>query len=238
MNGGSLDWNGLPALFPGFEAPGRWLPLLQRHGALLVAASERVRVTAVPPWESVRRQYAESLEVLRIAELSGPVETCADVGSGGGFPGLVMAAVRPGMRVHLVEPFKRRAAFLEEVARELGLRNVTVHAVRAEEAGRGPLRDATALVTARAVAEMRELLEYTAPLTAPGGFMALPKGSSLPEELAAARPAMDALKCELAAIHRMRAEVSELLAVAVIRKMGHTPVRYPRRPGMPGKRPL
>lgn len=238
MTSVALDWSGLPALFPGFEEPERWLPLLERHAALVEAASERVRVTAVPPGELVRRQYAESLEVLRIAELSGPAETCADVGSGGGFPGLVMAAARPGMRVHLLEPLKKRAGFLEEAAKALGLENVTVHAVRAEEAGRGPLRDAIELVTARAVAEMRELLEYTAPLAAPGGLIALPKGSSLPDELAGARPAMEALECELAAIHRMRAEVSERLAVVIVRKVGATAARFPRRPGVPGKRPL
>ncbi len=238
MTPAALAWEALPGLFPGFEEPGRWLPLLKRHAALIDEAVARVRVTAVEAAEAVRRQYAESLELLRIAELEGPAERLADVGSGGGFPGLVTAIVRPGMAVDLVEPLKKRAMLLVQAAAELGLTNVTVHAERAEECGRGALRDRAGVVTARAVAEMRVLLEYTAPLAAPGGLIVLPKGSNLQVELAAAGRALEALDCEVAAIHRMRAGISESLSVVLVRKRGSTPGQYPRRAGMPGKRPL
>lgn len=234
----TIDWDALPGLFPCFESPGRWLPLLQRHAAMVEEAAPRVRVSSVPPAEVVRRQYAESLELLRLAELAGRADCLVDVGSGGGFPGLVVAAVRPGMTVHLVEPLQKRAAFLVDATAALGLGNVLVHAQRAEEAGRGPLRDSSPLVMARAVGGLGELLEYTAPLAAPKGLIALPKGSSLAEEVAVAGPALEALNCEVAAIHRMRLDVSETLGVVVVRKAGPTPERYPRRPGMAAKRPL
>ncbi|KAA0224627.1 16S rRNA (guanine(527)-N(7))-methyltransferase RsmG [bacterium] len=238
VRAGELTWEALPGLFPELNEPGRWLPLLQRHAALVEAAAERVRVTAVGAADAVRRQYAESLELLRIAELAGRAERVADVGSGGGFPGLVVAAVRPDARVDLIEPLKKRAVLLGEMAEELGLRNVAVHAERAEDCGRGPLRDRAGLVTARAVAELRELVEYTAPLAAPGGLVALPKGSSLPGELEATGRALEELGCEVAAIHRMRAVISEMLSVVLVRKVGSTPERFPRRAGVPGKRPL
>jgi len=160
------------------------------------------------------------------------------VGSGGGYPGLVIAIVRPESRVHLVEPLQKRARLLRDMVESLGLENVDVHAVRAEDAGRGPLRDSLALVTARAVAELRELLEYTAPLAAPGARLAFPKGSALDGELAAAASAMSELAVGPAAVVPMRPEVSELLRVSLFRKQRPTDSRYPRRPGVPGKRPL
>jgi len=211
---------------------------LRRHAHLIEDWAPRVRLTAVSAEEAARRQYAESLELLRIAELHEPTEMLADVGSGGGFPGLVVAAVRPSMAVHLVEPLKKRARFLEEAAGELALANVTVHAVRAEEAGRGPLRDASGLVTGRAVAALRQLLEYTAPLAAPEGLIALPKGSAVLEEVAGAQRGLAALNCEVAGIERMRAEISDTISVVLLRKAGATPDQFPRRSGMAAKRPL
>jgi 16S rRNA (guanine527-N7)-methyltransferase len=235
----ALDWIDLPALFPAFPDPERWLPLLRRHAALLAEAAEHTRVSAVAAADIVQRQYAESLEVLRITETERPASgTLVDVGSGGGFPGLVIAAVRPTVEVHLVEPLRKRARLLEQCARELGLRNVTVHALRAEDAGRGPLRDAADVVTARAVAELRVLLEYTAPLTATGGLMALPKGSGAQAELVGAAHALRDLHCEKAAIAAMRPEISTTLVVALFRKLAPTPPGYPRRAGVAAKRPL
>ena len=187
----------------------------------------------------VQRHYAESLELLRIAEEGGvDPATLVDVGSGGGYPGLVLAIARPDSAVHLVEPLQKRARLLEAIAADLGLPNVTVHAIRAEEAGRGPLRDSATLVTARAVAALPELLEYTAPLAARGGWLAFPKGSSHPEELALAQRAMSELACEQRAIVPMRPEISTAVSVLLFEKAGPTPERYPRRPGMPAKRPL
>lgn len=232
-----MEWIELPSLFS-FAGPERWVGLLQRHAAMVEEAAERVRVTSVAPGEAVRRHYAESLELWRIAleaEADGPL---VDVGSGGGFPGLVIATVEPELEMHLVEPLQKRAALLKEMALALGLANVTVHAERAEEAGRGVLRDYCGTVVARAVAPLRELLEYTAPLCRPGGLVALPKGSSLAEELEGASTAMETLGVSYLETVPMRPEVSETVRVALFRKVGPTPAGYPRRPGVPGKRPL
>jgi 16S rRNA (guanine527-N7)-methyltransferase len=234
----SLDWGALPALFPSLAEPERWLPLLERHWALLQEAAPRVSVTSVAAGEVVQRHYAESLELLRIIEGEGPISVLVDIGSGGGYPGLVIAAVRPEAEVHLVEPLRKRARLLEEVAAAMGLSRVTVYAQRAEEAGRGRLRGTAAAVTARAVAELSELLEYTAPLASDGGLIALPKGSGFDAELAAAEPAMAALGVEFETAEAMRPEISGTLRVGLFRKRGGTDERYPRRPGMPAKRPL
>jgi 16S rRNA (guanine527-N7)-methyltransferase len=234
----SLLWEDLPDLFPAFAGVDRWLPLLRQHHSLLRAAEERVRVTAVPPDASVGRLYAESMETLRIAFEHGAAGPIVDIGSGGGFPGMVAAIVRDDLEVALVESLEKRTTLLREMAEAMHLRNVTVHAARAEEAGRGPLRDTAGLVTAKAVAELRELFEYTAPFAGPGGLLALPKGSNVENELAAAANALDELLLEEAQLVPMRPEVSATPWTVIVRKRGATPDRYPRRPGMPAKRPL
>lgn len=235
-----LGWEELLELFAGFENGEEWLAVLKHHAAILEREKSRVRVSAVEGKDVIRRQYAESLEIARIASeaASGTPRLVVDVGSGGGFPGMVMAVVMRQADVVLVEPLKKRAALLAMAAEELGLRNVRVEAVRAEEAGRGWLRDRADVVTARAVAEVRELLEYTAPLARPGGLLVLAKGSASEEEIAAADGALRELECELSGVVGMREAVSEWGRVVLLGKNAMTPQRYPRRAGMPAKRPL
>jgi 16S rRNA (guanine527-N7)-methyltransferase len=100
------------------------------------------------------------------------------------------------------------------------------------------LRETAATVTARAVAPLRELLEYATPLAMPGGLLALPKGSGVLDELAEAPHALTALRCEVEAVVRTRPEASETPYVVLVRKAGPTPRLYPRRPGIPHQRPL
>jgi 16S rRNA (guanine527-N7)-methyltransferase len=106
----------------------------------------------------------------------------ADVGSGAGLPGLVIAAARPDLTVTLLEPMERRVAWLEEERARLGLDNVVVERTRAEDAEPGRFD----VVTARAVGALSGLLPITAPLAKPGGRLALLKGASVEAELAKA----------------------------------------------------
>lgn len=118
-----------------------------------------------------------------------------DLGSGAGFPGLVLALLcRDRGRTttfHLVEADSRKAAFLIEVAIATGLMNRTVqiHAVRAEKLARGPLARSAGVVTSRALAALPELLAYAEPLLAPHGRCLFPKGERAEDEIAAARKA-------------------------------------------------
>lgn len=235
-----MDWDELPKLFPSFERPEAWLPLLRLHGQLIEEAAVHTRVTAVHTEDAVRRHYAESLEIWRICVEQVPhgISEAVDVGSGGGFPGIVMACIAPETRFALVEPLQKRARLLSHVATTMGLTNVEVFGLRAEEVGRGPLRERADLVTARAVAPLPELLEYTIPLAKVGGLVALPKGSALTDEIESATKAMHVLACEHVQTVPMSPEVSETLSVAMFRKRGATHKTYPRRPGMPRQRPL
>jgi 16S rRNA (guanine527-N7)-methyltransferase len=235
-----LEWDSLPSLFPELRGASRWLGALRRHDALLREHSALVRATSVDANAAPMRLFAESLEVLRIvtSHTERPIEMAVDVGSGGGFPGMVFAAVMPSWRVKLIESNRKKAALLDLVGDELHLTNVEVVATRAEQAGRSHLRGQADLVTARAVAEVREVLEYTVPFARPGGLIALPKGSRLPEELSEAGRAMEELHVEVLEQVRCRPEVSSTPWTLLLRRVGATPERYPRRPGMPHKRPL
>ena len=136
--------------------------------------------------------------------------TAADIGSGAGLPGLVLAIVRPDVRMTLVEPLQRRSSFLDEVVADLGLTNVDVVRARAED-----LADTVAVdvVTARAVARLERLARWALPLLSTGGRLLALKGDSAVEEVAEAADALD----------RMGA------VSCTIREFGHKIVQPPTR---------
>ncbi|MCS6930815.1 MAG: 16S rRNA (guanine(527)-N(7))-methyltransferase RsmG [Acetobacteraceae bacterium] len=152
---------------------------LAAFAALLLEWNRRINLVSARDAAALRARHIEdSLQLLPLL----PPGTLLDIGSGGGFPGLVLAAAEPGRPVHLVESDRRKAAFLATAAARLGLPHVSVHASRAEEA---PIAGAAAL-TARAFAPLGRILPLAARCLAPGGLAILPKGRTAEAELAAA----------------------------------------------------
>jgi 16S rRNA (guanine527-N7)-methyltransferase len=196
--------------------------------ALLVGlvCATPVGVTAIrDPAEAATRHVLDALAGLPAVD-AAPPGPLADVGSGGGLPGLVLAVVRPARETHLIESTARKAAFIAEAAAELGL-SVRVHAERSEELGRGELRDAVACALARALAPPPIAAELCLPLVRPGGRVVL----------WSREPAGDALALAAGELEGSVLE-PECPGVLVIGKLGATPERFPRRPGMAAKRPL
>lgn len=150
--------------------------------ALLLRWNARINLVAERDAETLRRRHiADSLQLLPLLpENPGPA---ADLGTGGGFPGLVLAIADTARPWHLVESDKRKAAFLLAASAELGLAHVTVHAARIEAVALPPL----ALLTARALAPLGTLLGHAARLLAPAGTALFPKGRNAEAELTAAR---------------------------------------------------
>ena len=188
-------------------------------------------LTAIRSWEDGRRKHLlDSLAWLPFAELA-PGETLVDVGSGAGFPGIPAAVVVPEIQVTLLEANRRRCAFLRNAAAALGLANVAVCEMRAEQAARsGGMREHADCIVARAVAPMSRLVEYLAPLCRVGGRTVMLKGPRWREEWAdAARVA------ERVGLRGMRyreyelPEGSGMRAVVLLEKGHSTPRRYPRR---------
>lgn len=153
---------------------------LATYRDLLLRWNRTINLVSARTAEDVdRRHVADSLQIIPLLPGEGPI---ADLGSGGGLPGLVIAAALPEREVHLVESDRRKAAFLIEAAAAMGLKRVKVHAQRIEEAKLPPL----AAVTARALAPLAALLGFAAPLLASGGICIFPKGRAAEEELTTA----------------------------------------------------
>lgn len=137
------------------------------------------RINLVSPGDAAHLDQRHIADSLQLLPLLLPDGICADLGSGAGFPGLVLAAADPGRVWHLVESDRRKAAFLAEAARSMDLRQVCIHASRIEATALPPL----AVLTARALAPLDALLGHAARFLAPGGIAIFPKGRSAEAEL-------------------------------------------------------
>ncbi|MDI6871658.1 MAG: 16S rRNA (guanine(527)-N(7))-methyltransferase RsmG [Bacillota bacterium] len=213
---------------------------LARYLARLRAENERLNLTAVvEPVEVALKHFVDSATVLRAVELP-PGESLADVGSGGGFPGVPLAILRPDLRVTLIEANRKKAAFLGRLQVELGLEQVTVVNARAEEVGRQAAhRERYGLAVARAVAPLAVVWEYLLPLVRVGGTAVALKGPGVAEELPPGGRAAKVLGGGGQIIHRflLPRGAGERQVVAV-QKVAASPAQYPRRPGVPAKKPL
>ncbi|HEY80007.1 MAG TPA: 16S rRNA (guanine(527)-N(7))-methyltransferase RsmG [Caldilineae bacterium] len=225
------------------------LQRFRRYTARLLEANQRMNLTALRDEASLTLRYhLDALALLPvIARAAGLTPDAlreqawraADVGSGGGAPAIPLAIAWPQLRYTLIESIAKKARFLEAAARALDLPLTTLH-VRAEDAGRDPShREAYDLVTARAVAELPALVELTLPLVQIGGLAVYPKGLQAAEEAEAARFAMATLGGELAGVEEVSLPGEpQPRFVVTVRKVAPTPETYPRRPGVPTKRPL
>jgi len=167
------------------ELFGLRLPVAEAYAELL-GTTGLVR-GLIGPREVPRLWNRHLLNCAVLADLLPPECRVADLGSGAGLPGLVLAIRRPDLAVTLVEPLLRRATFLQEAVERLDLANVEVHRARAEEL-RG--RRAFSAVTARAVAPLPRLLDWSMPLVEPGGSLLAMKGFSAAAEVVEAADAL------------------------------------------------
>jgi 16S rRNA (guanine527-N7)-methyltransferase len=166
----------------------------------------------------------------------------ADVGSGGGLPGIPISIVRPDLRTTLIESTGKKADFLRYAAERLGLETLDVINARVEDVGRmGEQRGAYAVVTSRAVASLSVLAEYCVPLLEVGGNAVAMKARVERDEYEEGRRAADALGARVDRIDRvaMLPEVGEKQRnLVILEKIRETPARYPRRAGVVARRPL
>ena len=214
----------------------------RRYYRELAEWNSRINLTSIAGCEDVQsKHFLDSLSVLQAIPrdaLDGGA--LADVGSGAGFPGLPLKIANPGLRVTLVESIGKKAAFLRHAACSLGLDDVEVLAERAETLAHRPrLREAFDVVTARAVAEMGALAELTLPLCRVGGRVIAQKSRDVDEELGRAERAIAVMGGRVEAVVPVDiGEIGESRRLVVLAKISPTPPAYPRRPGMPAKRPL
>ena len=209
----------------------------------LIEWNRRFNLTAVTDREGVLvRHFLDSLSCLNAlpqGDLAGGARVI-DVGTGAGFPGLPLKIVCPGMRLTLLEATGKKVAFLEHLVRILELTDVTVIHGRAEELGRRPAhREQYDWALARAVAEMPTLAEYLLPLVRVGGAVLAQKGEGAAAEVHGAAAAMMKLGGRVRRLVPVELHgLAETRYLVIVDKVAATSEKFPRRPGIPAKRPL
>jgi 16S rRNA (guanine527-N7)-methyltransferase len=191
--------------------------------------SARLNLTSIPRDRMWSRNIVEVEELLAVAE-PATGSRVADIGSGGGVPGIVIAILRPDLSVTLIDSDQRKAGFLIHVAGLLGLSGVDVEAIRAEDAGRRrDLRECFDLATSRATAPPPVLCELALPLVRTGGALC-----------ALVADAPGAVSACIAAASACGGGAPDAPATGVlrVRKVETTPDGYPRRPGIPNRHPI
>ena len=213
-----------------------------RYHAELVRWNRRANLTAIVGWDAVRtRHFLDSLSAAAVL----PADTLRsgaiiDIGSGAGFPGIPLKLAYPSMRVTLVEATAKKSAFLAHICAELDLQDITPLNDRAETLAHEPdLREQFDAVLARAVADTATLAELTLPFARIGGLVALHKKGDIRAELDRAQCAIETLGGALREVKPVHIPgLDDDRALVVLEKVRHTPAKYPRRPGIPAKRPL
>lgn len=204
---------------------------------LALLAQERASVSSVVDWRAWQVHVVDSLTGLEVPELA-TARRIADIGSGAGFPGLVLAVALADAEVDLIESVGRKCEFIRRAATEAGIANATVRNLRSEEWAAAEGREAYEAVTARAVGRLSTLAELASPLLGAGGVLVAWKGKRDADEERQLESAAEALAMELEKTLDVGDRAgSEHRHLHVIRKTGPTPENLPRRPGMAKKRP-
>lgn len=211
---------------------------LSRYERLLVDWNTRINLTAITEHRDILlRHFLDSLASL--PHLPSRPFAAIDVGSGAGFPGIPIKIARADARMTLLEATGKKCRFLEATARELGLHDLEVVNQRAEiQAQTWGFRERFDVALARGIAPLLVLLELVLPFVKLGGSALCWKQGDLADELAAARRPMRMLGGAVATVHAMDLPGLEGHVMVEIQKVDQTPPNYPRRPGIPERRPL
>ncbi len=222
---------------------------------LLITWNRRFNLTAIEdPAEIDRRLIGDALRMLpaiddaiaahAVENRNHPTKDSdprlIDIGSGAGFPGMVLKICRPEINVTLVESTGKKVGFLDHVMADLGLKSARAIHARAEDLGRDRAhRERYDIVTARAVSSLPALMELCTPFLRVGGHAIFPKGMNIAEELASGERAALLVGARIVSHDPLPATAEESVTRLVIAvKIEPTPDRYPRRAGVPAKDPL
>lgn len=207
---------------------------------MLVEKNKVMNLTAITEFEEVLdKHFLDSISLAQYVDLTKPVSVI-DLGTGAGFPGMPLKIMFPDLKITLADSLNKRILFLDEVISELGLTDIqTVHA-RAEDLAHDPnYREQYDYCVSRAVANLSSLSEYCLPFVRIGGSFISYKSGEIEEELAAAKKAIFLLGGQFDRVIPFQLEGTDLnRSFVVIRKEKKTAKTYPRKSGMPTKKPL
>lgn len=216
---------------------------LRRYYELLTEWNGRMNLTAITEYEEVVwKHFVDSASILSVSQMRENRERrirVLDMGTGAGFPGMVLAILCPAWQFTLIDSLRKRIDFLREVKEQLQIENVKLFHGRAEDYGQDEkFRGQFDYVVSRAVAELSVLMEYCIPFVREGGFFVSYKGKRYREELEHAGGAFAQLNCALTKEESYTLADREQRHLLFIQKQGETDRRYPRKPAKIKSNPL
>ncbi len=223
----------------GVEVDHVLLGKLEVYAQLLREWNEKINLTAILDDEGIaNKHFLDCLLVGKYADFKDG-QRIIDVGTGAGFPGLVLAAAYPDVQVTLLDSTGKKLKAVEDMAQKMGVTNVRVVHMRAEEAGqKKEFRESFDFATARAVAELRVLLEYTLPFVKVGGSFLSLKGASALEEIDGARNSLSVLGGKIHVKNEFTLPGGDKRAIINVKKISQVPSKYPRVSAQIAKKPL
>ncbi|MGN1383380.1 MAG: 16S rRNA (guanine(527)-N(7))-methyltransferase RsmG [Eubacterium sp.] len=200
--------------------------------------NQHVNLTSITdPEEFITKHYLDSASISSLSEFQ-KAETVIDVGTGGGFPGVPLAVLFPEKTFTVEDSLQKRIRVIQDLLSRAGITNVEAVHARAEDLGKDPVhREQYDLCISRAVSRMSVLAEYCLPFVKEGGFFISYKGSDLDQELHDGEKAVQVLGGEIDRVQPAGMEGMQHQFV-VVKKVKHTPKKYPRKAGTPGKTPI
>ena len=207
---------------------------------LLREWNEKINLTAITePEEIITKHFLDSMSVFSTGYIKKG-DSVIDVGTGAGFPGLVMKIAEPGINLTLLDSLNKRIGFLKTVSEEAGINDINFVHSRAEDAGINPVyREKYDVAIARAVANMSTLSEYLLPFVKVGGYFIALKGPLADEELKNAEKAIATLGGKIEKVEEVDVPFTDLHhKIVVVKKVKPCPKGYPRKAGTPSKKPL
>ena len=214
------------------------LSRFDKYAEMLVETNKTLNLTAITePDEIIYKHFIDSLSLLTVIDLKENAKVI-DVGTGAGFPGVVLLIARPDIKITLMDGTNKRLNFIADVLNELNLKAEILH-MRAELAGKDEkYREKYDLVTARAVANMNTLSEYCLPFASVEGIFAPMKAAKADEEIISAKNAVKLLGGKIEDIKHLNIDNCGERCIIITEKISHTSPKYPRASAQISKKPL
>ncbi len=212
----------------------------EKYKNLIIEWNKKINITSIDSEEEIYlKHFIDSVIIKKYVIIKKGAKTI-DIGTGGGFPGIPLKLVDNNMEITLLDSLNKRIKFLEEVVKELNLKEVECIHGRAEELGQDiEYREKYDYGFSRAVASLNVLLEYVLPFIKKNGLFVAFKGSNFNDEIQDSKNALKLLGGEIIDVEEYNLPESDISrSLIIVKKTKKTPNKYPRRPGTPNKKPL
>lgn len=212
---------------------------LEKYAEMMLRYNEFMNLTAITEPDEIReKHFLDSITLLLSGKIS---EGCSliDIGAGAGFPSIPVKIVRDDINLTMLDSLNKRINFLNDVIKEIDIKNARAIHSRAEDAGKNKeLRESFDIATARAVADLAVLAEYALPFVKVGGYFVAMKGTAPREEIENAKKAIREMGGEIEEVKEALLPSGIRHSLIIIRKVIPTPSKYPRKAGKPSKEPI